>query len=140
LIAEAARTAVVNTGLAGLGVGLGVAIAAAAHVVWLDVTGILAGVTAAALGLVILPARRRSAKRELEEKLDTMRQDLVNGLTDQFDREMRRGAQRIEDTIAPFARFVRAETDRLTDLQERMVALEAHILGLQAELGVKREA
>lgn len=133
-IALAARTAVVNTGLAGVGVGLGVAIAAAAHLVWLDVTGILAGIAAAALGLLILPTRRRKAKQELESKLFELRRTLMSGLTEQFDREMRRGTQRIEDTVAPFARFVRAENDKLTDRREQLVELEAHVVGLQAQL------
>jgi len=136
-MAEAARNAVVNTGLAGVGVGLGVAIAAAAHVLWLDVTGILAGVAAAALGLLILPARRRKAKQGLSEKLAELRLKLVTGLTDQFEREMRRGAQRIEDTLAPFTRFVRAENDKIASQREALVELEAHVIGLQAQL--KRE-
>ncbi len=136
-IAEAARTAVFNTGLAGIGVGIGVAIAAAAHVVWLDVTGILAGLTAAALGLFILPSRRRKAKKELAEKLAALRLDLTTSLTEQFEREMRRGAQRIEDTIAPFARFVRAENERLTAQRDELVEIEAHIVGLQAKLNLQ---
>ncbi|HEX6385872.1 MAG TPA: hypothetical protein VF177_14475, partial [Anaerolineae bacterium] len=58
-------------------------------------------------------------------------------LTEQFEREMRRGSQRIEDTIAPFTRFVRAESDKITAQREALVELEAHIVGLQAQL--KRE-
>ena len=139
-IAEAARAAVFNTGLAGIGVGIGVAIAAAAHVVWLDVTGILAGLTAAALGLFILPSRRRKAKKELAEKLAALRHDLTTSLTEQFEREMRRGAQRIEDTVAPFARFVRAENERLTAQRDELVEIEAHIVGLQAQLNLQKMA
>ena len=133
-MAEAARTAVVNTGLAGVGVGIGVAIAVAAHVVWIDVTGISAAVIAAALGLLILPARRRKGKQELGDKLAELRQKLVSSLTEQFDRELRRSTQRIEDTVAPFARFVRAETDKITRQYDALTALEAHILGLQSQL------
>jgi hypothetical protein len=133
-IAGAARAAVVNTGLAGVGVGVGVAIAIAAHVVWVDVTGVLAGIAAATLGLLILPARRRKAKQELGEKLAELRSKLVGGLTEQFEQEMRRGAGRIEDTVAPFARFVRAEYDKISSRQEELAELEAHILGLQAQL------
>lgn len=133
-IAEAARSAVVNTGLAGIGVGVGVAIAATAQLIWVDVTGILAGVAAAALGFLILPSRRRKAKGELEEKLNDLRRRLMSGLTEQFDREMQRGARRIEDTVAPFARFVRAEQDKIGTQHEKLVELEAHITGLQAHL------
>ncbi len=133
-MAEGARTAVVNTGLAGVGVGIGVAIAIAAHVVWIDVTGISAAVIAAALGLLILPARRRKGKQELEIKLSELRQKLITSLTEQFDREMRRSTQRIEDTVAPFARFVRAETDKITRQHDQLAAIEAHMLGLQSQL------
>jgi len=136
-LAEAARTAVVNTGLAGVGVGIGVAIAAAAHVVWIDVTGISAAVLAAALGLLVLPARRRKGKKQLQEKLEELRLNLVNSLTEQFDREMRRSTQRIEETVAPFARFVRAETDKLTVQNDALVEIEAHITGLQGQLNTK---
>lgn len=133
-IAEAARGAVVNTGLAGVGVGLGVAVAAAVHLVWVDVTGILAAVGAATLGLLILPARRRRAKQELGQKLAELRQKLMSSLTEQFEREMRRSAQRVEDTVAPFARFVRAEQEKLEAERDELAELEAHITGLRRQL------
>ncbi|MDX1662257.1 MAG: dynamin family protein [Candidatus Promineifilaceae bacterium] len=133
-IAEAARQAVVNTGLAGVGVGLGVAVAIAAHAALLDWTGILGGLTAATIGLLILPARRRGAKQELEARLVELRQQLMTSLTEQFEREMRRSAQRVEDTIAPFARFVRSEKQKLEAQQEALVELEAHIDGLRAQV------
>jgi small GTP-binding protein len=136
-IAEAARTAVVSTGLAGAGVGVGVAVAIATQVLWLDITGIVAGVAAAVLGLLILPSRRRKAKQELEQKLAELRQKLVGSLTEQFDREMRRGTQRIENTIAPFARFVRAEYDKISAQRDDLVEIEAHVIGLQAQLKLK---
>ncbi len=136
-LAEAARTAVVNTGLAGVGVGIGVAIAAAAHVVWIDVTGISAAVLAAALGLLVLPTRKRKGKQQLQEKLEELRHNLINSLTEQFDREMRRSTQRIEETVAPFARFVRAETDKLTAQHDSLMEIEAHITGLQGQINVQ---
>jgi len=133
-LAHSARAAVVNTGLAGIGVGLGVAVVVAAHTAFLDFTGVFAGVAAAALGLLILPARKRKAKQEFAEKLNELRTTLVGSLTTQFDREMRRSTQRIEDTIAPFTRFVRAEEEKLTAQQNELAELEAHIIGLQTIL------
>ena len=88
-------------------------------------------------GLLILPSRRRNAKKELGEKLAELRTKLVSGLTEQFEREMKRGAQRIEDTVSPFGRFVRAEHDKISGQNEALMELEAHIMGLQAQL--KRE-
>jgi hypothetical protein len=133
-MAEAARQAVVNTGLAGVGVSLGVVIAIVAHTAFLDVTGIVAGLAAATLGLLVLPARRRKAKRELAEKLSDLRQKLVTGLEEQFDREMRRSTQRIEDTVAPFDRFVRSETDRISGQRDKLRELHTQIVDLQHTL------
>ena len=65
-----------------LGVGLGVAVAVATHAVFLDFTGIAAGVAAATLGLLIIPARKRKAKKEFAEKLAELRTTLVSSLTD----------------------------------------------------------
>jgi small GTP-binding protein len=134
-IAESARAAVAGIALLEIGgVGIGAVILAATGVAWVDVTGILAGLTVMTLGLLVLPARRRKANQELEDKLAELRRKLVGNLTEQFNREMRRGAQRIEDTIAPFGRFVRSEGGRLEDHQTTLVELEAHIIGLQAQL------
>ncbi len=137
-LAHSARAAVVNTGLAGIGVGLGVAVVIAAHTAFLDFTGVFAGVAAAALGLLILPARKRKAKQEFAEKLNELRTNLVSSLTTQFEREMRRSTQRIEDTIAPFTRFVRAEEAKLAAQQGQLAELEAQITGLQTILGKDR--
>ncbi|MDT8304630.1 MAG: dynamin family protein [Anaerolineae bacterium] len=134
-IAGAARQAVVNTGLAGVGVGLGLAVAIAAHVAVLDWTGIIGGLTAATIGLLILPARRRRAKEELAAKLADLRERLMSSLTKQFDREMRRSTQRVEDTVAPFSRFVRGEKEKLESQYDTLVELEAHLQGLTRQIG-----
>lgn len=136
-MAEGARQAVVNTGLAGVGVGLGVAIAVVAHAAFFDVTGIVTGLAAATLGLLILPARKRKAKQELADKLAELRQKLVTSLDDQFEREMRHSAKRIEDTVAPFSRFVRSETDRIAGQRDELRELKAHINDLQHSLESK---
>jgi len=135
-MAEDARMAVAGTALAEIGgLGLG-AIIAALGVGAFDVTGIVAGVTIMTVGLLILPARRRRAKQELAKKLATLRQDLMQSLTNQFEREMRRSSQRVEDTVAPFSRFVRAERTKIEARQNQLAELEAHILGLQRQLEI----
>ncbi len=133
-LAASARQAVVNAGLAGVGASLGVVIAIVAHTAFLDFTGIIAGIAAAALGLLVLPARKRKAKSEFSEKLTDLRERLVTNLEQQFDREMRRSTQRIEDTIAPFDRFVRSERDRLTTRRNTLQGLSAEISDLTRQL------
>ncbi len=133
-VAASARQAVVNAGLAGVGASLGVIIAIVAHAAFLDFTGIIAGVAAAALGLLILPARKRKAKSEFSEKLTDLRTRLVTNLEQQFDHEMRRSTQRVEDTIAPFDRFVRSERDRLTRRQTALQSLSGEVSDLVRQL------
>jgi hypothetical protein len=139
-LAEAARTAVAGTAVMEIsGLGLGALVTAFATSVLWDVTGILAGVAFMALGLLILPARRRKANQELEQKLSALRQRLMANLTDQFHRELRRSTQRVMDTVAPFARFVRAEQGKfeeqrgtLNELNEELAALRAQLQPLPA--------
>jgi len=125
---------VIGTGLAGAVGAVGIGVAVASHLVFLDVTGIVAGIAFATLGALILPARRRKVKQELANKLNTLRDKLVTSLTEQFQREMKRSAQRVDDTVAPFSRFVRAENEKYTSQRDSLEALEAHLLGLQAHL------
>jgi TolA-binding protein len=58
----------------------------------------------------------------------------MSGLTDQFQREMRRGAQRIESTIAPFARFVKAEREKIGALQDQLTQLDQEITAIKGQL------
>jgi hypothetical protein len=134
-MAELARTSVTETALLEIGgLGLGAAITALATATWIDVTGIAAGVTFMTLGLLVLPARKRRATQELESKLASLRQRLMGSLTDRFEREMRRSSQRVEDTVAPFSRFVRSEQEKHEQQLELLSELEAHIAGLKQEL------
>ncbi len=58
----------------------------------------------------------------------------MGNLEQQFEREMRRSTQRVEDTIAPFDRFVRAERDRLTGRQRTLQELSATVSDLMRRL------
>ncbi len=133
-LSNSAREAVVGLlGISGIGIGAGVALFAATA---FDVTGILTGVVGLTFGLLILPSRKRKAKAELAEKLRELRERLMDGLRTQFLREMERSARRIEDAVAPFSRFVRAEQSKLNVQRDKFVEAEAHIVGLKSQLQV----
>ncbi len=135
-MAESVRTAVAGAALAEAGaIGLGAAVAALATTTFADVTGILAASALAVVGLFVIPVRRRQAKATLHAKIEKMRTDLMASLTGQFDREIDRGVQRVQDSIAPYTRFVRAERERLTAVQEEFAGLERQFAGLQDRIG-----
>jgi hypothetical protein len=74
-----------------------------------DVTGIVMASLVATLGFLIIPARRRRAKRDMEQKVTALRQKLADALRAEFSRATAASAARIGETVAPYDRFVRAE-------------------------------
>jgi small GTP-binding protein len=134
-LAEEVQTAVKHTALVEAGaIGLGTLLTIVATTHLADFTGILAASTVAALGLFILPARRKKAKRDLKEKVIELRARLMATLTEQFDREVEGSVRRIEEAIAPYTRFVRAERERLGELQAELRRLQGGLEGLQADV------
>jgi small GTP-binding protein len=137
-MAEDVQKAVTSTAVLEVGaVGLGAAVALAASSTAADITGLTAAGLMAALGLFVLPHRRRRAKTELKQKIATLRRELMEALTTHFDREAERGRHRLDETIAPYTRFVRSESERLesdrdalSDLSERVGELTARVEGL----------
>jgi small GTP-binding protein len=131
-VAESVREAVIQTGLVGLGgAGLGAALVVLVHTAWADMTGIVTGVVFMTFGLFILPARRRKAKKQLSAKLYELRNKLMDGLNEQFDRELRRTIRRMEDVVAPYSRFVRTEQSNILTRRDKFNELGNRISGLQ---------
>lgn len=128
-LAEGAQTAVAAAAAIEVGaIGLGAIVSVIATTVVADVTGILLASFIAALGLFIIPARRRKARIDMHSKISEMRTDLVAALRSQFSGEIERSIHAIQDAIAPYSRFVRAETQNLHESQTGLVGLQ-HNLG-----------
>jgi small GTP-binding protein len=134
-IAESAQFAVAETAAVEIGAnGLGAIITVLATTAAADVTGILAATTLAALGLFVIPARKRAAKKELTERVAALRIQLTNALTTQFQKELNRSLQRINEAIAPYTRFVRAEQEKLQETQTELTEAEQTQGRLRAEI------
>jgi small GTP-binding protein len=137
-MAEDVQKAVTSAAVLEVGaVGLGAVVAMAASSTAADITGLTAAGLMAALGLFVLPHRRRQAKLELKKKIAALRKELMAALTTHFDREAERGRHRLDETIAPYTRFVRSESDRLAAerdefgrLSDRVGEMTARVEGL----------
>ncbi|HSF79806.1 MAG TPA: dynamin family protein [Anaerolineales bacterium] len=124
-IADGARNAVAALAAVQVGaVGLGTLVAILATTAAADVTGVLLASLMAALGFFVIPARRRQAKAEMRQKIGVMREQLVNSLRTQFESEIERSLQRINEAIAPYTRFVRAEQAKLNEAQAELVRIK----------------
>ena len=117
-LANEAQAAILQSGVAGVGgLGLGALLASVLGSLLLDVTGILVGLAAASLGLFILPRKRAQAKRDLETRINTLRDRLHEVLTREHKLESERATARLREASAPYTRFIRAETERLEKSQ-----------------------
>jgi len=124
-IASNAQRAVAESAFVEVGaIGLGALVTALATTAAADVTGILAASVVAVLGLFVIPARRASAKRQMEERVAELRANLMNSLTTQFEKELNRSMGRINDAIAPYTRFVRAERGKLDETKTELTAAQ----------------
>ena len=115
-------------------VGLGTLVAILATTAAADVTGVLLAGVVAALGLFVIPARRRQAKAEMREKVADMRLQLMQSLRKQFESEIERSLQQINDAISPYTRFVRAERNKLQEVQAEMDGIKVGLNRLQVEI------
>jgi small GTP-binding protein len=135
-MAEDLQKAVTSAAVIEVGaLGLGAAVALAASSTAADITGLTAAGLLAALGLFVLPHRRRQAKVELKRKIETLRRDLMSALSAHFESEAKRGRRRLEETIAPYTRFVRSESARLVGERDQLKALAERV----AEMAVRVE-
>ena len=117
-LAEGVRDAVAGVALLQVGaVGLGAALVAILHTALADFTGILAAGALAVVGLLIIPAKRRRAKSDLHNKLEDLRERLMEAMSEEFERELEKSLRRLREAIAPYTRFVRAERKKLTRIE-----------------------
>ena len=129
------RSAVAQAAIAGAGgIGLGAAIVAFVGTAAADVTGILAGVVLLGLGLYIIPARRKRAKEDFNTKMQELRTRLHAAMQEQFKKELNNAITRVQDAIAPYTRFVRAEQKKTQAMQEQVLQLDNALVTLKNEI------
>ncbi len=134
-LADGAQSAVATLAMIEVGaIGLGAAVAAIASTVAVDATGIILGSVVAALGLFVIPARRRKAEKDLREKIAMMRKQIMRTLRDQFSGELKRIMQRHNTAIAPYARFVRTETGKLDSAKDSLGQLDGELTQIKARV------
>lgn len=135
MIADGTQTAVAAMAAIEVGaVGLGTLVSILATTAAADVTGIVLASVVAALGLFIIPARRRQAKAEMRKKIAALREQLVQALQKHFEGEIERSVQKIHEAIGPYTRFVRAERDKLTNAKTKLDELKTGLVQVKVQI------
>ena len=125
--AAVAQTALFEVGAVGLGALVSTAVLSSA----LDITGMIAAGTLAIVGLFVIPLKRKQARDDFREKIVKMRENLNASLTSSLEHESKQTIGRMEESIAPYMRFIKAE-------MERIGKAEAELTGLQKDLSTLR--
>jgi hypothetical protein len=134
-LADNARNAVAAAAAAGAtALGLGTIITIAASTAAADVTGIVLASVVAAIGFFILPMKRQKAKEEMRAKIADVRARLSEALRKQFATEIQRSGDRIRESIAPYSRFVRAEGEKLKEVDKELAEIGSAMTSLRARI------
>ena len=134
-IAENAQTTIAASAAMEAGaLGLGALVTTIATTAAADVTGVLMAGVIAALGLFIIPARRRQGQTKMLKKISDLRTGLTQSMRTEFEREIKRSLQHIQEAIAPYTRFVRGEREKLLDAQNQINHLQTEMGELKANL------
>ena len=134
-LAEGVRDSVAGVALLQVGaVGLGAILIAILHTALADFTGILAAGALAVVGLLVIPAKRRRAKNDLRNKLEDLRERLMEAMTGEFERELEKSLRRLREAIAPYTRFVRAERQKLTRVEGELDEIRSSLGKIQASI------
>ncbi len=134
-LAESVQNALTQTAIVEVGaLGLGALLIASLHTLVLDVTGLLFAGALAAIGLYVLPNRRRKARDELRAKVADLQQRLHEALSTQFEQEMGRSRQAMQEAIQPYTRFIRNEREKLTSIAGELQGIEEDMRTLRAKI------
>lgn len=134
-LADSVQAAVASTAVLQVSaVGLGALVTLIATTTAADVTGVLAASALSVIGLLVLPAKKRRAKSELNRKVALVREQLMSSLRQQFEKETVGSVSRIEEAVAPYTRFVRAERSRLTEARDALERSQGELCGLETEI------
>lgn len=133
-LAAHVESAVAQTALLEAGaVGLGALVTAAVLSSSLDVTGILAAGTLAIVGFFVIPYKRKQAKDNFKEKMTALRTNLLETLTESFQRETKNAVSRLKDGIRPYVRYVHTENERLEKSETTLAMLRQKLSVLRAK-------
>jgi len=131
----------INTAIGGslIGVGAGAAVVAlttTAGFTWIDVTGILAGLTLLGGSLLVLPMQRRKIKAEFSNKITELKAALANVLEEQIKKEAREAVEKIRESFGPFFDYVNRTTGSVEESIRKVKEIRDGFQQLKLKFGM----
>ena len=125
-----AATALAEMGAVGVGALVATLISGAAA----DLTGTLLAIALGVGGFYLIPRKRQQAKRRFSERIQDLRARLAGALERQAHKEIGHAAETIEETMAPYRRFVETQRESLEQARAELAAVEASLERLRGEI------
>ena len=129
-----ATTALAEAGAIGLGTLVATVITGAAA----DVTGILLATALAVGGFYLIPRKRRQAQQAFRLRISELRARLKDVLTRQVHLEIEQSADRVNEAIGPYRRFVRSQQETLNEARGELVTIEDGLLRIASDVARTR--
>ena len=137
-IAEQAQMSVAASAAIEAGaLGLGAIVTLLATTASADVTGVLLAGLTAALGLFIIPAKKKNIKSIFSKKIGEVRNQLSGILTSEFEKQIDQVVNHIQETISPYDRFIRSEIQRLTSAKSNAAQIQDAVWSARRDISRK---
>lgn len=134
-LALSLRSAVARTAATEMGaLGLGTAVGTLATTVAIDVTGVLAAVLIARVGMFIIPKNRRLAREEFREQTKILRERLGEVTSRQFDEELNTAVKRMRAALQPYVEFVESELVRAREAESFLIKVLEDTAALKTDI------
>jgi small GTP-binding protein len=138
--AGAGINAAIGGGLIGVGAGVAVvALTTAAGFTWIDVTGILGGLTLLSGSLLVMPMQRRKIKAEFSDRCTELRGALTKVLDEQIKREARDAVDKIRESFGPFFDYVGRTTGSVDESISTIKQIKDGFVQLKRKFGMTLE-
>eukprot|EP01101_Sappina_pedata_P010620 TRINITY_DN6739_c0_g1_i1.p1 TRINITY_DN6739_c0_g1~~TRINITY_DN6739_c0_g1_i1.p1 ORF type:complete len:287 (-),score=89.34 TRINITY_DN6739_c0_g1_i1:86-946(-) len=106
----------------------------------LDITGIIGVSTIAVVGLGVLPYKSRTFKTDFRAKIESIRTQLHESLTSQFEREVEFSVRELEKSITPFSSYVNKEEKLLHEYRSQLEQQRNQAASIRAKVNQDHES
>jgi len=117
------QTATLQIGAAGVGTLVTMSI--------LDWTGLVGAGMLALAGFYVLPLQRTKLKRNIRRMTEAIRKDIANVLSLNLNTEIETSLRRVNETTAPYSRFVSSEVRAVRTLSDSLASLREELADLR---------
>ena len=106
----------------------------AAHLIPDPTFGVATAGALAVMGTLVVPVHRRRMQSRFNKQIEKLRNELDDALEVRMEREVRKLSEKILESVAPFARFVKVEEEKNASTRETVRRTQSAIAKLKSRI------